>query len=87
MKLGYQAVYDSNFFDAIDYASSNGVDFVSFDLNVPKFYIDSLSNEELETIKEYAEKRKVGLAFHAPGDNISLFSDYPFMLVWFLHIF
>lgn len=76
MKLGYQAVYDLNFFDAIDYANSNGFDFVSFDLNVPKFYIDNLSKEELENIKIYAEKKGVGLAFHAPGDNISLFSDY-----------
>lgn len=77
MKLGYQAVYDSNFFDAIDYASNNGFDFVSFDLNVPKFYIDNLTKEELWEIKAFAEKKRVGLAFHAPGDNISLFSDYP----------
>lgn len=77
MKLGYQAVYDLDFFDAIDYASDNGFDFISFDLNVPKFYIDNLTKEELLKIKVFAERKRVGLAFHAPGDNISLFSDYP----------
>ena len=77
MLFGYQAVYDSSWFDAIEYAAQNRFDYVSFDLNVPRFYIDSLSQSELERIRKYAEDMGVGLAFHTPGDNISLFSDYP----------
>lgn len=77
MILGYQAVYDSSFFEAIDYASANHFDYVSFDLNVPRFYIDKLKEEEIKTIRDYSKQKGVKLAFHAPGDNISLFSDYP----------
>lgn len=57
MIIGYQVVYDLSFFDAIDYAKANDFDFVSFDLNVPRFYIDQLSQKELEEIREYSEKK------------------------------
>jgi len=43
MKTGYHAVYENNFFEAIDYAKNKSVD----------------------------------ITFHAPGDNVSLFCDYP----------
>ena len=77
MLFGYQAVYDSNWFDAIEYAGNNSFDYVSFDLNVPHFYIDNLDRNELDRIRKYANETGVRLAFHMPGDNISLFSDYP----------
>lgn len=75
--FGYQAVYDEDFFDALDYASRNGFDFVSFDLNVPQFYIDALPDALLDDIREYAQSKNVKPAFHAPGDNVSLYTDYP----------
>lgn len=77
MIIGYQAVYDLTYFDAIDYASNNQFDFVSFDLNVPRFYVERIQQTQLEKIRDYSEKKGVKLAFHAPGDNISLFADYP----------
>jgi sugar phosphate isomerase/epimerase len=76
MLFGYQAVYDRGFHDAIDYAARNGFDYVSFDLNVPTFYIDALDDDAVGGIRQHAEEQGIGLAFHAPGDNISLFSDY-----------
>ncbi|MEN6356270.1 MAG: sugar phosphate isomerase/epimerase [Armatimonadota bacterium] len=75
--FGYQAVYDDDFFDALDYAAKNGFDFVSFDLNVPRFYIDGLPDARLDEIRGYAVSKNVKPAFHAPGDNISLYTDYP----------
>jgi sugar phosphate isomerase/epimerase len=77
MISGYQAVYDQDFPDAIRYAGDNEFEYVSFDLNVPRFYIDHLSDVELAKIRSQAESMGVGLAFHAPGDNISLYTDYP----------
>lgn len=77
MIIGYQAVYDLSYIDAIDYAKKNKFDFVSFDLNVPRFYIDQLTHKQLKEIREYSEKNEIAIAFHAPGDNISLFTDYP----------
>ena len=51
MTFGYQAVYDHDFLDAIDYAAANRFDYVSFDLNVPRFYIDRLDRAERERIR------------------------------------
>lgn len=77
MLFGYQAVYDRDMFDAIDSASENQFDFVSFDLNMPRFYIDQMTRSDLDGKREYAAKKRVAIAFHAPGDNISLYADYP----------
>lgn len=77
MITGYQAVYDKDFQDAILYTANNGFDYVCFDLNVPRFYIDKLGDRELGEIRSQAENVGIRLAFHAPGDNISLYTDYP----------
>jgi hypothetical protein len=45
MKTGYHAIYDQDYFEAIDYAGKNNFDFVQFDLGVPKFFLDSLSDK------------------------------------------
>ena len=77
MKTGYHAVYENNFFEAIDNAYANGFEFVQFDLGVPKFLLDDLSVDDLFKIRNYAKNKGVEITFHAPGDNVSLFSDYP----------
>ena len=77
MKTGYHAVYEKDFFDGIDAAQRNGFDFAQFDLGVPRFFLDDLSSAQLQKIKSYAEHRQVQITFHAPGDNVSLCSDYP----------
>jgi len=77
MIIGYQAVFDKDFYQAIDYASNNIYDYISFDLNVPRFQIDRFDRQTLGNIREYSQQKNIGIAFHAPGDNISLFSDYP----------
>jgi sugar phosphate isomerase/epimerase len=77
MNIGYQAVFDENYFDALNYAAQYGFQYVQFDLNVPRFYLDQLDEGALRNIRKAAEKNGVGISFHAPGDNVSLFSDYP----------
>ena len=77
MKTGYHAVYSKDFFDGIDDARKYGFDFVQFDLGVPKFFLNELTNENLKDIKTYASDKNIAITFHAPGDNVSLFCDYP----------
>ena len=74
---GYHAVYESSYRDAIDTARRNGFSFVQIDLGVPTFFLDDLSARELLDIKTHAADQGVALTFHAPGDNVSLFCDYP----------
>jgi sugar phosphate isomerase/epimerase len=77
MKTGYHAVYETDYFEAINNAAENGFEFVQFELGIPKFFLDGLSNDNLTEIRDYAKSRNVIITFHAPGDNVSLFCDYP----------
>jgi len=77
MKTGYHAVYAKDYFDGIAAARNNGFDFVQFDLGVPKYFLNDLSDDQLREIRKYAENKNIQITFHAPGDNVSLFCDYP----------
>jgi sugar phosphate isomerase/epimerase len=77
MITGYHAVYENNYFEGIDNASTYGFEFVQFDLGIPKFFLDDLSVKDLTKISDYAREKNVIITFHAPGDNVSLFCDYP----------
>ncbi len=77
MKTGYHAVYAKDYFDGIDAAKNNGFDFVQFELGVPKFFLNDVSDNELKQIRDYAKDNNIQITFHAPGDNVSLFCDYP----------
>ncbi len=85
MFVGYQAVYDESYLDALDFAREARFAYVQFDLNVPRFYLDDLTPRELREIRSCARDRGIGFAFHAPGDNISLFTDYPAVREGILH--
>ncbi|MGE5528937.1 MAG: sugar phosphate isomerase/epimerase family protein, partial [Patescibacteria group bacterium] len=75
--FGYQAVYDSGFAEALRFAAANGFSYVSFDLNVPRFRLQALSPAEIKGIARLSRVLGVGLSFHAPGDNLSLYTDHP----------
>lgn len=77
MKTGYHAVYSKDFYEGIDDACKNGFDFAQFDLGVPTFFLDNLTNNELVSIRNYARDKKIEITFHSPGDNVSLICDYP----------
>ena len=77
MLMGYHAVYDKSYREALAFAGENGFDYVQFDLNVPRFYIDTLSLKHIKEITSFSREIGVGISFHAPGDNVGLFSDYP----------
>lgn len=77
MKTGYHAVFAETYFSGIDDAKKYGFDFAQFDLGVPKYFLNELSEDKLTEIKKYAENSGVEITFHSPGDNVSLFCDYP----------
>lgn len=77
MKTGYHAVFAENYFKGIDDAKKYDFEFAQFDLGVPAYFLNELTEEKLLEIKKYAEDSGVEITFHSPGDNTSLFSDYP----------
>lgn len=74
---GYHAIYEKDYYAGIDGAVKYGFDFVQFELGVPQYYLDNISDTELSNIRTYAEANNVRITFHAPADNIALFVDYP----------
>lgn len=77
IKTGYHAVYAENYFTGIDDAKKYGFEFAEFELGVPAYFLNELTEEKLLEIKKYAEDSGVEITFHSPADNTSLFSDYP----------
>jgi len=77
MKTGYHVVYARDYFEGIDDARKYEFDFAQFELGVPAYYLDGLSTVRLREIRDYADGNGVELTFHAPGDNVSLYADYP----------
>lgn len=77
MKTGYHVVYAESYFRGIDDAKRYGFNFVQFDLGVPTYFLNDLNAEQLTAIRDYAADREVAITFHSPGDNVSLFCDYP----------
>ena len=77
MKTGYHAVFSETYFDGIDDAKKYGFEFAQFDLGVPSYFLNDLSKDKLNEIRKYAENSGVEITFHSPGDNVSLFCDYP----------
>ncbi len=75
--FGYHAVYESDFTSALEAAAEYGFHYVQFDLNVPDFYIDELTSKQLDNIRAMSLDLGVGISFHAPGDSVGLFTDYP----------
>ena len=57
MKTGYHAIYEKNYFEAIDIAKNNGFEFVQIDLGVPTFFLDNLKDTDLIEIKKYSKDR------------------------------
>lgn len=74
---GYHAIYEKDYYTGINDAVKYGFDYVQFDLGVPQYFLDDISNDELINIRNYAEANNIRITFHAPGDNVSLFCDYP----------
>ena len=77
MKTGYHAVYVSNYYGAIIDAVKWGFDFVQIDLGVPELFLDEMNDKELTLLGEFARTSGIELTFHSPGDNTSLYADYP----------
>lgn len=77
VKMGYHAVYAKTYFQGIEDARKYGFDFAQFDLGVPTYFLNELSAAQLAEIRQYAQDNGVEVTFHSPGDNVSLFCDYP----------
>ena len=75
-RRAYHVIYDSSLEDALEYASKNDWTGIVPDIGVPHFSPEKIVPKERTKLHELAESLGIEWGFHAPGDDISLFSTY-----------
>lgn len=70
-------IYDDSLEDAIRYAAENDWNGIVPDIGVPTFSPDKISTEERARLKDLSHELSIEWGFHAPGDDVSLFTTYP----------
>jgi sugar phosphate isomerase/epimerase len=70
-------VYDTDIYDAINFASKHGFGYVVPDLMIPRFFPERFSQSERQRIREVATSKGVSISFHGPSDYLCLGTLYP----------
>ena len=73
----YHVIYDDSLEDAIRYAAANDWTGIVPDFGVPTFSPERISSEERARLRNLSHELSVDWGFHAPGDDVSLFTTYP----------
>ncbi|MHA1963953.1 MAG: sugar phosphate isomerase/epimerase family protein [Candidatus Thorarchaeota archaeon] len=73
----YHVIYDDSLMDAVKYAAENDWTSIVPDIGVPSFSPERISSGERTRLREASRDLSIGWGFHAPGDDVSLFSTYP----------
>ena len=77
--VGVHSVYESDIRSGIRAVARAGFQYVQFDLNVPTFFLDKLSRRDLREIRALADDSGVRLSFHAPGESVGMYTDFPLL--------
>jgi sugar phosphate isomerase/epimerase len=75
-RRAYHVIYDKTLEDALQYASQSGWTGIVPDMGVPRFSPEKISRKDRENLHDLSESLGIEWGFHAPGDDISLFSTY-----------
>ncbi|MFW9980658.1 MAG: sugar phosphate isomerase/epimerase family protein [Candidatus Thorarchaeota archaeon] len=76
-RRAYHVIYDESLEDAIRYASANNWTGIVPDIGVPSFSPDRIQSEERMRLRSLSRDLSIEWGFHAPGDDVSLFTTYP----------
>ncbi|MFW9767242.1 MAG: sugar phosphate isomerase/epimerase family protein [Candidatus Thorarchaeota archaeon] len=76
-RRAYHVIYDASLEDAIKYAAANDWNGIVPDFGVPTFSPEKISADERTRLRDLSKELSIEWGFHAPGDDVSLFSTYP----------
>ncbi|MFW9868679.1 MAG: sugar phosphate isomerase/epimerase family protein [Candidatus Thorarchaeota archaeon] len=76
-RRAYHVIYDESLEDAIRYAAANDWTGIVPDFGVPPFSPDRIQSEERMRLRDLSRDLSIEWGFHAPGDDVSLFTTYP----------
>jgi len=69
-------IYDRTLEDALEYSSKVGWTGIVPDIGVPRFSPEKYSKKDRVKLHDLSESFGIEWGFHAPGDDVSLFSTY-----------
>ena len=76
-RFGYHVVYDSDIYDAINFAHKNGFGYIVPDLMIPRFFPECFNFDERRKIKDSLRNNNVSISFHGPSDYLNMGTLYP----------
>ncbi|MFW9847695.1 MAG: sugar phosphate isomerase/epimerase family protein [Candidatus Thorarchaeota archaeon] len=72
----YHVIYDKSLDDALDYAKKNGWSGIVPDIGVPRFSPEKYSTADRNNLRAKSTSDGLEWGFHAPGDNVGMFTTY-----------
>ena len=75
-RRAYHVIYDKSLEDALHYASKSDWTGIVPDIGVPKFSPELISQKSRKKLHELSVSLGIEWGFHAPGDDISLYTTY-----------
>lgn len=78
-RISYHAVYDDSILDALEYAHENGFAGIQVAVESPHMSFESLSDETIGQISDYAGTNNLYVTIHAPDETASLFQPSRFL--------
>jgi sugar phosphate isomerase/epimerase len=76
-RRAYHVIYDTSLAESIRYAAANDWNGIVPDLGVPIFSPEKISSNERAVLRDLSRDFSIEWGFHAPGDDVSLLSNYP----------
>ncbi|MHA1907840.1 MAG: sugar phosphate isomerase/epimerase family protein [Candidatus Thorarchaeota archaeon] len=76
-RFAYHVIYDKSLDSALEYARDTGWSGIVPDIGVPRFSPDRYSATDRRQLREKASEFEIEWGFHAPGDDVGMFTTYP----------
>jgi sugar phosphate isomerase/epimerase len=77
VRFAYHVIYDESLESALEYARENGWTGIVPDIGVPRFSPGRYSSADRNLLREKSSEYELEWGFHAPGDDIGMFTTYP----------
>lgn len=75
-RRAFHVIYDKSLDDALEYASKSDWTGIVPDIGVPQFSPEKMSQKSRKHLHELSASLGIEWGFHAPGDDISLYTTY-----------
>lgn len=76
-RLAFHVIHERSLEESLHYASNNNWTGIVPDISIPRFSPEKVSTKERTKLANLSDQLQIEWGFHAPGDDVSLFTSYP----------